>query len=103
MSINLENLIRTVGECFDKIGIYEQKVDTREWRKLDAETRKHYERGEYHACSEIWDICNILGFDIYRLYTITRMVRRWEEARHWEKCFPYSEELNHKILRYLAK
>lgn len=103
MSINFENLVGTIGECFDNIGTYEQTANTKEWRKLDAESRRYYERNGYHACNEIWDICNILGFDIYRLHTITRMVRRWEKARHWAKPFPYSEELNQKILNYLAK
>lgn len=103
MSINIENLVRTVGACFDSIGTYQKIVDTKEWRKLDAGTRRYYERGENNAYIEIWDICNILGFDIYRLHTITRMIRRWKKIWHWAKPFPYSEELNQKILNYLAK
>jgi hypothetical protein len=105
IKINIGRLIGAVQEAFDNEQAYRLCFVAKKWYQMDEQEREHAnwrERNEHGSNNEVSDLCEILGIDCSKLYAITRLVRKWEQKRSWERCFP-AEENSQKILNYLSK
>jgi hypothetical protein len=103
MNVDVNMLIGVVREAFDEVESYYKKAKNHQkWYSMSAHEKTYYERNYQHAEDEISNLCRILRADISRLYTISRLARKWEKKRNWQLCFP-AEELAGKILDYIAK
>ena len=103
MNINIDYLLSTVQNHFNEVQSYMSIVKNKgKWFSLSKIEQQYYYRNYHNSSVAISDLCAILNVDIDRLYKISRLTRKWEESRNWEKCFPASHNAG-KIIRYLTE
>lgn len=103
VNINIDSLIWVARNYFDNVETLSKKVKEKPYyKKTEAEQTfiKHYSTIQDAGNREISNICEILGIDWQKLYTIARLARKWEQKQNWQRCFPANE---HKqlIIKYL--
>jgi hypothetical protein len=102
LKINVDRLIGVAQEHFDNEETLNKKAKEKPWyKRSEAEQAylKHYSTLQDAGNRQISNICEILGIDWQKLYTIARIARKWERKRKWQYCFPV-EEHKQKIMEY---
>ena len=104
MKINLDKLFWAVMEALEDYNQYRQHYGKKKHFQM---TREEQERGIWlnkvsdKSDKAVATLCDVLGIDYKKLNTLARMVKKWEEKRNWQLCFPFDKS-EKQIIEYLT-
>ena len=104
MKISVEKLVWAAIEALDDYNQSRQHYGKKKHFQMTEEEQK---RGEWlcknvdKSDKAVGTLCDVLGINYKKLNTIARMVKKWEEKRNWELCFPF-DKCEKQIIEYLT-